>query len=375
MPLAFNPSSPISAGSGVIPWKMQASDYTAQAGERILVDTSAGSWALTLPQAQAGDEIDLFGIAGLESNRLNIILAEAKFENQSLASLKLIKNDYVKLVYAGATIGWMASNKFNLEINLPVIHQELLLDKYPGANLAYANRRISGSYEGFALRVNDGSKNIDIGFTLEDEINTTLSGINVTTWYDQSGKNLDGFGAFAKKPILNKIGGKYVVSFDGGTLKINPFDNSLLASSLANISVFAIFADNTPFGTLFTNDRNNGGLIAAYPSPSVFYFQIENNSSQSVSFNATPFTQKSICAFLRSDSIAIFNRNGEDKSVVPINPTTFTPQIAPLHIGTPTDPNASYYMQGYIAELIIYPKFMANYKEIINELNRYHEVY
>jgi hypothetical protein len=116
MPLAFNPSQSVSS-SGVTPWRIQSSDYTAKAGERILVDTSTASWKLTLPQAEIGDEIDLFGISGLEVNSLNLNLGQAKFENQVLVSLKLIKNDYIKLIYIG-TPGWVASNKFNLKVEL-----------------------------------------------------------------------------------------------------------------------------------------------------------------------------------------------------------------------------------------------------------------
>lgn len=138
MPLAFNPSSPIS-GSSIIPWKIQTGDYTAEAGERILIDTSAASWVLSLPKdVEPGDEIDLFGIAGLESNSLTINLGDAKFQNQILASLKLVKNDYIKLVYAGATIGWMASNAFNLAIELPrpveTFKNNSLFDDAPAPN-------------------------------------------------------------------------------------------------------------------------------------------------------------------------------------------------------------------------------------------------
>lgn len=116
MPLAFNPGSSVAAITSS-PWKLQSSDYTAKAGERILIDTSTVAWVLTLPKnVEIGDEVDLFRIAG-ESNPLTINLSDAKFENQMLASLKLVKNDYIKFIYIGA-VGWVASNKLNLKVEL-----------------------------------------------------------------------------------------------------------------------------------------------------------------------------------------------------------------------------------------------------------------
>jgi hypothetical protein len=238
MPLAFNPSSPITSGSGVTPWKIQSSDYTARSSERILIDTSAAAWALTLPKdAEPGDEIDLFGVSGLEINPLTVNLGGAKFQNQVLASLKLIKNDYVKLVYAGLTIGWMASNKFNLEINLPVIEQELLLDKYPGASFALSLRKLRKSF---------GSDFI-----------ISTNGL-VDTWKDQSQSARDAF----KNPnsrisfLANGLNEKPGLSFDGNSFLVPPsldetsFSIFLVVKILANLSGYKGLFASTNFMVL-----------------------------------------------------------------------------------------------------------------------------
>jgi hypothetical protein len=71
-----------------------------------------------------------------------------------------------------------------------------LLDTYPGARAAYSVRRLSGTYNGSAIKVRRGNDNAtqDIGFTAAGNLDTgllaTFVGANngfVETWYDQSG--------------------------------------------------------------------------------------------------------------------------------------------------------------------------------------------
>ena len=76
---------------------------------------------------------------------------------------------------------------------------QLLLDAYPGAQVAYSVRKLEEAYAGSALRVRRSSDNTesDIGF-VDNELDTatllSFVGANdgfVTTWYDQTGNGYD----------------------------------------------------------------------------------------------------------------------------------------------------------------------------------------
>ena len=69
-----------------------------------------------------------------------------------------------------------------------------LLDQYSGAAAAYSLRKLSNSYTGFAIKVQDnvGGATQDIGFNADGELDTVAllayAGSNdvfVETWYDQ----------------------------------------------------------------------------------------------------------------------------------------------------------------------------------------------
>lgn len=373
MPLAFNPCS-ASSGSGVIPWKLQASDYTAKAGDRILVDASSGSWVLTLPQAQVGDEIDLFGVSRLEVNHLNINLGDAKFENQLLVSLKLIKNDYVKLIYIGDA-GWMATNKFNLEIKVPAVSQELLLDKYPGAGLALSFRQLSKHYQNDLISIVSTGSIINAKPDSKGEFDSSVLGARISAWYDQSGNNLHASRGDARQPILNKTNNRYAAFFDNNAiLSIPAFDYSLLVGSPIDISIFIIFQAQPKTTAILDNSYPSTGQIGWYPeADGTNYLGIENATSQGAIFNLN-YNSPSVVGLIRNNTSLRVCQNGQDKFSRSFSPATFASKISGLNIGS--EPNITpYFLKGYIAELIIYPKAMENYKEIINYMNAYYQFY
>ena len=133
MPLSFNPSYPIISGSGMIPWKLQSSDYTAKAGDRILIDTIINPWTLTLPKAETGDEIDLFAVRLVQ--KLNINLNGTKFQGKVPTALKF-KNEYVKFIYIDADLGWLAINLNGLEV---FYESQLLLPQLGLKDFFYAH--------------------------------------------------------------------------------------------------------------------------------------------------------------------------------------------------------------------------------------------
>jgi hypothetical protein len=102
-----------------------------------------------------------------------------------------IDNGIVSGTYSSINIGidnGAVSNESN-QLNIP------LLDRFPGAAVAYSLRKLSANYKGPAIRVRRSSDNAeqDIGFTNNGKLNESsliafsLGGdVFVTTWYDQS---------------------------------------------------------------------------------------------------------------------------------------------------------------------------------------------
>jgi hypothetical protein len=100
------------------------------------------------------------------------------------------------------TTGAVGLDKYYLERSAgrfyPTIGS-LFLDIYPGASAAYSLRKLSSNYNGSAIRVRRSSDNTeqDIGFSNNQLDTSTLSlfcGAGsgfVTTWYDQSGNNIN----------------------------------------------------------------------------------------------------------------------------------------------------------------------------------------
>jgi hypothetical protein len=104
-----------------------------------------------------------------------------------------------------------------------------LLDTYSGAAVAYSLRKLSSTYSGSSIRVRRSSDNteMNIGFNSDGSLNTSAlltfvgSGNGfVTTWYDQSGNNINANQTVAASQplivnsgVLNVVNGKPSVQF------------------------------------------------------------------------------------------------------------------------------------------------------------------
>ncbi len=106
----------------------------------------------------------------------------------------------------------------------------LFLDVYTGSSVAYSFRKLSSSYSGNCIRVRRSSDNTEtnIGF-----VNNTLDTASllsfvgsangfVTTWYDQSGNNINATQTTAANQplivntgVLNTLNSKPALKFDG----------------------------------------------------------------------------------------------------------------------------------------------------------------
>lgn len=94
-----------------IPWSnIKTANYTANPNERIIADTSVGTWILTLPSSlSGGEEIEILPLNSTETNNL-LISNISKFENVNVSGLKLSQSfRSVKLVYINSTVGWVGN--------------------------------------------------------------------------------------------------------------------------------------------------------------------------------------------------------------------------------------------------------------------------
>lgn len=154
-----------------------------------------------------------------------------------------------------------------------VLPYSFLLDDYPGASVAYSLRKLRSAYSGNCIRVRrtDNTEQ-DIGFV--NNVLDTASLLTfvaagngfVTTWYDQSGNNINATNVTAiNQPIIISSGSiqvqnsKNVIKFDG-------VNDSLFTSSLTplinNSSMFMVqrvssqSGEDLPFGFGVTNDTH-----------------------------------------------------------------------------------------------------------------------
>ena len=120
----------------------------------------------------------------------------------------------------------------NRQVGTPIPPTGFLLNDYPDARGAYSvARRLSNTYTGNLIRVRRSSDNAEqnIGYTganvLDEAALTSFVGANdgfVTTWYDQSGNNLNIIQTTANKQpkivnagVVIKTNGKAAMQFDG----------------------------------------------------------------------------------------------------------------------------------------------------------------
>lgn len=102
-------------GIGASAWRLQSSNYTALAGDRLLIDLT-NSWSLILPSTPTLEsEIEIYVVAKAASNRLTINFQGVKLKSalpQSVTCNSLYA--YTKLIYINDAIGWLDVNNILL---------------------------------------------------------------------------------------------------------------------------------------------------------------------------------------------------------------------------------------------------------------------
>lgn len=98
--------------SGLKPWVIKQADYTAEAGDRLLVDTTLGSWTLTLPgQPVLGQSVEVVGINPLFPNPLSLDFASKLYEGVAGDWRIKTPNTASTLIYVSEPTGWIADTR------------------------------------------------------------------------------------------------------------------------------------------------------------------------------------------------------------------------------------------------------------------------
>lgn len=171
-----------------------------------------------------------------------------------------------------------------------------ILDTYTGASLAYSFRKLSTSYSGYCIKVqNDSAVDLDVGFSggyLDTAAIASHCGSGsgkITVWYDQSGNGLNATqSSVSAMPTiyssgsLNQVNSKAAVSFDGGDMLLTASDQVHTGSWYA-ISVVKTPSTIGNEQILCQDDSNTGDRIAQYLRTGS-----STTSARTVVFNTTP---------------------------------------------------------------------------------------
>jgi hypothetical protein len=300
-----------------------------------------------------------------------------------------------------------------LPINLGMVASDFfqgLLDLYPSAAAAYSLRKLRTAYTGSAIKVRRASDNTeqDIGF-VNNELDTSAlttfcSGTNgfVTTWYDQSGNNINALQTIAgNQPQIVSSGsvilenGKPSLQFDGIS------DNIIIQSTL---SYFNFMHNGTKFFDYFVASKNSnlrgdilGNITSGTQLGVIYSFPFLDNNLKTVNGNGlqtvgssntstsspivsntqyliTHISDNSNATASHRDEIYVNSGAAIKNNVITLSPSTGNSSLN-LTIGD-IGPNIGIPFNGKIQELTIFSNDQsANRAGIASEINSFYSIY
>ena len=272
-----------------------------------------------------------------------------------------------------------------------------LLDTNPGASVAYSLRRLSSTYAGSAIRVRRSSDNTeqDIGFSggvLDTASLLSFCGAGdgyVTTWYDQSGFNLDvtQTTAAAQPQVCSSgsvilLNGVPSVQFDGSNDYLdggNVLDigtNSFTSFSLVNVNSSGNESCIYSKGELGVAN-NKYALFRQGSNLNSFLYTTDVDKSAVVGF-PPPYTKLLTVKITRGNSNTLFSNGSQIATNSTVGNYTMNSAFEFL-VGaygggffTPT----TFHLDGNISELIIYLSDQtANQTAIESNIDAYYNIY
>jgi len=273
-----------------------------------------------------------------------------------------------------------------------------LLDRYPGAAVAYSLRRLRIQYIGPLIRVRRSSDNaeMDIGLNFSSDgssldENALLAFVGngngfVTRWYDQSGNGIDQIRTIASEQpqivtngTIYRDNGKPALWFNGtnilrsatttqigsptegwsavGVYRATQFGIARLffSSDLPSLRIAQILRLNNVLGTFGTLAFNTIGGFTTEQGTSL-------NTNQNIHFAN------------RTTTLLELIVNGQTNGPSAVTGTPQSSPTAEIGIGESWQPGA--YPIGYIQELIFYNFHRTStYQNMIREINSYYKIY
>ena len=232
-----------------------------------------------------------------------------------------------------------------------------LLDQYSGAAAAYSLRKLSNSYTGFAIKVQDnvGGATQDIGFNADGELDTVAllayAGSNdvfVETWYDQSGSGNNATQPSSGLRPQIVTSGAVVVDTNG-----NPAMDFTGTQELKSASITAIAQPSTAISVVDTTGRTaQAGYF--YSLGLTAWATIQDNSGSMRMYAGSAFVSGTSGTNTQRLDFSLFDGANSEiwfngSSILTGNPGTNG--ISGIRIGGLNGPN----FKGYFSEFIVYP--------------------
>ena len=160
----------------------------------------------------------------------------------------------------------------------------LLLDAFPGAQVAYSLRKLRTAYAGFCINVRRSSDNatLNIGFNGSNTIDTTalltFVGANngfVTQWYDQSGNGNNASGGSSGVQPQIVFSGSLLIKNSKPYISADPSKEFAL-----NTAITKNAAD--PYGWWFIYEKNNAANQPMFVNGGGQYLWLDYDTAQIV---------------------------------------------------------------------------------------------
>ena len=205
-----------------------------------------------------------------------------------------------------------------------------LLDAYTGATAGYSLRRLSSTYTGFAIKVQDnvGGATLDVGFNINRGLDTAAiaiyGGVNdvfVETWYDQSGNGNNAVQATsANRPkiydgatgvVTGSISGKPTIFFD-----TNHKMPTTTTASTQTLSLFSVAQGNTGRKTILDIGSSNGFDLRTWSTKNYRLFWGDGSTQQNIESPTSSKNETVYSVLKTSTTLNVYLNSSLDKSAI-----------------------------------------------------------
>jgi hypothetical protein len=264
------------------------------------------------------------------------------------------------------------------------------LDQYSGAAAGYSLRKLSNSYTGFAVKVQDnvGGATQDIGFNADGELDTVAlaqyggsNDVFVETWYDQSGNGVNATQpSSGLRPQIVSSGvvivdnnGKPAVYGAGSPKHLMTSSVSLNNGEWLAFAVAARVAEQRIIGQDMAGNRvnqiinNNGTLSQSIAFNTSGSFAVDTSATFTATTNLVLNTSQ-----LSSNVLEAFWNGQGNGGTAHTNQTTAAAELNFFRNGS----NSPAYLTGYISEVVVYAFDNSdNRTGIEDNINFFYDIY